>query len=148
MTSIQLPESTTLYRADELLLERAQFLANEHCSEGAFDMAAVWTKNSMHRVGFNYLKVPASLRRPEYPHDAGTHAELDLYRHIGLSDRPLTGTIAIAGKKSRNGAQMNNTRPCAYCAALLHECGIRWVVYRENGEIFKNKVALLVSEEL
>lgn len=114
-------------------------------------MVALWNKGSDWQEGKNSLARRMSHPGLVYPENAGIHAELDLWRGSLFSSswRPLSlGMVAVAGVKQKNALEMENTRPCAYCATILFEARVSHVVYMQDGELFKAKVAQLIYDPL
>lgn len=121
---------------DESMMSHAQTIANAHCSGGTYNMAAVWVKSKPKATGTNKLSHPATKENPSYPEMCGMHAELDLWRKNG---HIAGGTVYVAGTIEQSGNEMPNTKPCVYCAAVLYLAGVRFVVYRKDGEIAKTR---------
>lgn len=124
-------------------LHRLANSAYSHESGGTYDMVAYWIKGSHLIAGYNRLDRPAMTIHDDYPDILGVHAELDLYRR---AKSLKGGTVFIAGKINKSGSRMRNTRPCAYCSVILHECGVKNVVYYNNGSPAKASVSDLIGE--
>lgn len=123
-------------------LTKAIDLALDHNSGGSYNMIALWVKGSNVVVGNNILKRPAYPQNDTYPEICGFHAELDLYKKMGNTMRG--GTVYVGGRKARSNSIMINTKPCIYCANLLHETNTNWVVYIYNNQFTKTRIENLI----
>lgn len=105
-------------------------------------MMAYYVKGATRTVGRNSLYRNASTLADHYPDICGVHAELDLWRMCGRMMRG--GTLYVAGRKAKNGSIMGTTKPCEYCAALLSQTRLNFVVFLDQGEFVKCKPKDLV----
>lgn len=132
-----------LSSADQKHFAAAQRAVMNHDSGGSYSMIASWRgKGSARAAGFNSLQRCSKVERASYPEVCGMHAELDLYLRFDHLDG---GTVAVAGVK-RNGRVMANTRPCAYCAAILTQMGVDWVLYRSDEAVVKSRPSDILDE--
>lgn len=128
------PEILEPSKADIVKLLKVTEMTRYHNSGGSYDMIAML--GSPRIWGYNRLRRPASTISDTYPEDFGVHAELDLYRKMGMNPSnpsSYSGTVYIAGKLNSSGSFMTNTMPCTYCVAILRECGITNVVFYFDG---------------
>lgn len=123
-------ETLFVTKRDIARLSSVQLRVQHHSSLGSYDMLAMFADGCLRAYGYNKLKRAAQTISSTYPEELGVHAELDLYRML---PEGKGGTVYVAGKLASSGSPMNNTRPCAYCSAILYEFGVSYVVYLQDG---------------
>lgn len=136
------PENTFhISNSDDSLYQRAMADALTHVSGGSYNMAA-WLSNSKPiGYGLNQLSSPALLKSDLYPEVCGLHAELSLWSNY--KEFLSGGTVAIGGWVAKSSNPMSNTLPCTYCATILHQAGVRWVIASLNAEQIKVRPEML-----
>lgn len=120
--------------SDRELLLYSNSLSKAHTSGGSYNMVAVWAKGSRRVIGTNSVGRLAETIGGPYPPMTGVHAELDLVHKPphGLS----RGTVYIGGWLS-TGNKMARTQPCIYCAEMLVQARVKYVVFSIDQYIMK-----------
>lgn len=128
----------TLTNRDHTKIATLLDVASTHISGGRYNMVAAWVKGKRSVIGMNTTDRPAATAVDSYPDICGIHAELDVWmrcRAVNLDMRG--GTIYVVGRKAVNNNQMNTTKPCLYCRAILSSTQVRNVIYFDEGRIHK-----------